>query len=87
MAALAYHAPEMNTLMYKLEGYDSEWRVAGNAPITYSHLPFDTYRLMVKGANSDGLWNPEIRSLEIRVLPPFYLSTAAYVVYILLLLD
>ena len=41
---------------------------------------------MVKGANSDGLWNPEIRSLEIRVLPPFYLSTAAYVVYILLLL-
>ena len=86
VAALAYHAPEMNTLMYKLEGYDSEWRVAGNAPITYSHLPFDTYRLMVKGANSDGLWNPEIRSLEIRVLPPFYLSTAAYVVYILLLL-
>lgn len=86
VAALAYHAPEMNTLMYKLERYDSEWRVAGNAPITYSHLPFDTYRLMVKGANSDGLWNPEIRSLEIRVLPPFYLSTAAYVVYILLLL-
>lgn len=86
VAALAYHAPEMNTLMYKLEGYDSEWRVAGNAPITYSHLPFDTYRLMVKGANSDGLWNPEIRSLEIRVLPPFYLSTAAYVVYVLLLL-
>lgn len=35
VAALAYHAPEMNTLMYKLEGYDSEWRVAGNAPITY----------------------------------------------------
>lgn len=86
VAALAYYAPEMNTLMYKLEGYDSEWRVAGNTPITYAHLPFDTYRLMVKGANSDGLWNPEIRSLKIRVLPPFYLSTAACVIYVLLLL-
>ena len=86
VAALSYYAPEMNTLMYKLDGYDSEWYVAGKASITYSNLPYKTYTLMVKGANSDGVWNPKVRTLKIRILPPFYLTTVAYAIYVLLLL-
>lgn len=85
VAALSYQASDMNTLMYKLEGYDSEWYVAGRSPITYSNLPYGTYTLMVKGANSDGVWNPNPKTLQIRILPPFYLSVWAYIVYALLL--
>ena len=59
---------------------------SGKGPITYSNLPYGTYMLRVKGANSDGVWNPDVRTLGIRILPPFYLSVWAYLIYILLIL-
>ena len=86
IAAISYQSPSMNTLLYRLEGYDSEWHTAGKGPITYSNLPYGTYMLRVKGANSDGVWNPDVRTLGIRILPPFYLSVWAYLIYILLIL-
>lgn len=85
MAALSYQSPDMNTLMYKLDGYDSEWYVASKEAVTYSNLPYGTYTLMVKGANSDDIWNPDVRTLRIRIFPPFYLSVWAYIVYALLI--
>ena len=51
IAAISYQSPSMNTLLYRLEGYDSEWHTAGKGPITYSNLPYGTYMLRVKGAN------------------------------------
>ena len=86
IAAISYQSPSMNTLLYRLEGYDSEWHTAGKGPITYSNLPYGTYMLRVKGANSDGVWNPDVRTLGIRILPLFYLSVWAYLIYILLIL-
>ena len=68
IAAISYQSPSMNTLLYRLEGYDSEWHTAGKGPITYSNLPYGTYMLRVKGANSDGVWNPDVRTLGIRIL-------------------
>lgn len=86
MAALSYQSPDRNAVVYKLEGYDSEWYTAGKGPVTYSNLPYGTYLLKVKGANSDGIWNPDVRTLKIRILPPFYLSGWAYAIYVLLVL-
>lgn len=86
VASLSYQAPEMNKLTYKLEDFDQEWYTVDQSPvITYSNLPYGTYRLMVKGSNSDGYWNPRPTSLLIHIHPPFYLSVWAYLVYILLL--
>ena len=76
----------MNTVLYKLEGYDSEWYSVGKNLITYSNLPYGTYVLKVKAANSDGIWNPDVRTLKIRILPPFYLSVWAYIIYVILIL-
>lgn len=85
VAALSYQAPVMNKLEYMLEDFDREWNVIGkNSIITYSNLPYGSYRLRVKGSNSDGIWNPQERVLNIRINPPFYLSTWAYVVYVAL---
>ncbi len=82
VAALSYQAPEMNGLQYKLEGFDKGWNPIGkNSIITYSNMPYGSYRLRIKGSNSDGVWNKEERVLNIRINPPFYLSTGAYVVY------
>ena len=87
VAALSYQAPEMNRLEYKLEGYDREWYAVGrNSMINYSNLPYGSYTLRIKGSNSDGKWNEKERVLDIRIRPPFYLSTWAYVIYVVLAL-
>lgn len=85
LAALGYQAPKMNRLMYKLEGFDEEWLIVGESPlVTYSNLHYGDYVFRVKASNSDGIWNKDETVLHIRILPPFYLSVWAYVVYILL---
>nr|WP_242506918.1 two-component regulator propeller domain-containing protein [Parabacteroides goldsteinii] len=85
VAALSYQAPEMNQLHYKLDGFDKEWyTVERNALINYSNLPYGTYTFRLKGSNSDGLWNETERVLKIHISPPFYLSTWAYLLYLLL---
>ena len=87
VAALSYQAPEMNLLMYKLEGFDNEWYVLGrNSMITYSNLPYGSYTLHIKGSNGDGKWNDTERILNVRIRPPFYLSVWAYVIYVMLIL-
>lgn len=84
-AALGYQAPEMNQLVYKLEGFDKEWYSVGrNSVINYSNLPYGTYTFRLRGSNSDGKWNETERVLKIHIRPPFYLSGWAYFVYLLL---
>ena len=87
VAALSYQAPEMNGLEYKLEGFDREWYAVGrNSTINYSNLPYGSYKLRIKGSNSDGKWNEKERVLDIHIRPPFYLSVWAYVIYMVLAL-
>lgn len=82
-AALSYQAPEMNTLECKLEGFDHDWyRVGNSSRINYSNLPYGNYTLRIRGANSDGMFNPKERLLQVYIRPPFYLSMWAYVVYV-----
>lgn len=85
LAALGYQAPKMNKLMYKLDGFDEEWLLVGESPlVTYSNLHYGDYVFRVKASNSDGIWNECETVLKIRILPPFYLSVWAYIIYILL---
>lgn len=75
-ASLDYTNADKNTYEYKLEGFDEEWVVAGNRNFaSYTNLPAGKYTFMVKGSNSDGAWsNSASRSIEIKVLPPWYRS-------------
>lgn len=85
IAALSYQASEMNQLQYQLNGYEKGWHLANQtSTITYSNLPFGSYTFRVKGANNDGIWNERFASLEINILPPFYLSGWAFFIYGLL---
>lgn len=74
-----------NTFAYKLEGYDNTWRHATDwQTINYSYLPAGTYRLIVKVANNDGKWNPTPTELQIKVLPPWYATLTAKLIYALM---
>lgn len=58
---------------YKLEGLDKNWIDAGTKrTVNYSYLPPGDYTFTVTAANSDGVWNPEGKSVKFSVIAPFY---------------
>lgn len=84
-AVLRYGASQKNACYVRLEGLDKEWVLIDKNPrVSYSNLQPGTYRLVIKSSNSIGDWK-EVRSLTIRVLPPWWMSVWAYVVYGVLL--
>ncbi|GGA87625.1 hybrid sensor histidine kinase/response regulator [Flavobacterium palustre] len=82
-AALHYANPEGNKYKYKLEGVDNEWTFtdASMRTASYSQLPSGTYTFKVYGSNSDGIWSDAPASLRIKILPPWWLSWWALVIY------
>ncbi|MEO0472541.1 MAG: two-component regulator propeller domain-containing protein, partial [Bacteroidota bacterium] len=85
-AALDYLNPANNQYAYKLEGLDQDWRFAkGATQVSYNLQKPGTYTFQLKAANSDGVWNPEERSIRVHVLPPPWRSNLAYAAYTLLL--
>lgn len=87
-AALSYIAPKENDYQYMLEGLDSEWQFTkgSNNHLSYANLPVGEYVLRIKGTNSDKLWSSNEVQLKIKVLPPFFRSQLAYLIYALVLL-
>lgn len=84
-AALDYFSPENNHYAYKLEGLDREWQYSvGKTEASYTIQREGTYIFRLRGGNSDGVWNPEERTLEIIVLPPPWRSWWAYLIYLAL---
>lgn len=87
VAALSYHSSSRYHLQYQLEGLSDEWYGIDNRSnaITFAHLPFGDYKLRVRFADKTVSETAE-RVLDIRILPPFYLSSWAFVVYAFLFL-
>jgi PKD repeat protein len=68
---------------YMLEGFDEGWNYVGTErKTTYTNLDPGTYTFKVKASNNDGLWNETGTSVKIIILPPFWKTTWAYLVYI-----
>ncbi|NTS42651.1 response regulator [Flavisolibacter sp. BT320] len=81
---LSYTAPEQNQYAYKLEGFDKTWNYVGNTTTAfYTNLDPGVYVFRVKASNNDGVWNEEGASIRIRVHPPFWRTTYAYLLYLL----
>ena len=83
LSALSYLTPEMNKIEYKVEGLDERWsEVEKNPMIICSNLPHGHYRIKIRGSNGDGVANPEVRSLDVTIKPPFYLTVLAKMIYV-----
>lgn len=85
-AALSFKNPELNRYAYQLVGFDDEWQYtdAGRRFAYYNNLESGTYKFHLKATNENGIWNSDIRELTVVVLPPFWATWWAYVVYTLL---
>ena len=71
-----------------MEGIDKDWQYVGNQhQVRFSNLPSGDYVLKIK-AGHDGLtWDEDgMNTLNIKVLPPWWLSWWAYTVYSVLVL-
>ncbi|KAA8482717.1 signal transduction histidine kinase [Arcticibacter tournemirensis] len=85
-AALNFINPANNQYAYKLEGLTNkeDWHYAGNqSAATYTNLGPGDYTFVVKAANNDGLWNNVPATLKITVLPPWWMTWWAYLLYVL----
>ena len=66
---------EKNQYQYKLQGFEKEWIKSDNTnSATYTNLNPGTYTFRVKGSNNDGTWNEKGTSVELIILPPWYMT-------------
>lgn len=81
-AALEYSSPNKISYAYYLEGWDDAWNDPGiNRTVNYSKLPEGSYRLRIRSTNAEGKWLQNERVLLIEVMPPWWRSYWAYVLY------
>jgi signal transduction histidine kinase/ligand-binding sensor domain-containing protein/DNA-binding response OmpR family regulator len=85
-AALEYSAPDKIQYAYYMQGWDKDWSYCGNTrKVVYSHLSEGTYTFRVKNTNAEGQWNKDEVQIEIIVLPPWYRTWWAYLIYIVMI--
>lgn len=78
-----YAVPSKNRYAYRLEGYDADWKYtdAEERVCTYTNLRPGTYMFRMKASNNDGVWGAETQLLTIVVLPPWWRTWWAYIIY------
>ena len=85
---LSYGNTEKNVYAYQLKGYDDDWQycIKGTHKAVFQNLPSGTYHLRVKATDGYGKWQELPYTITIKVLPPWYASRLAFMLYILMLI-
>ena len=84
-ASLSFIAPNKLQYAFKMEGFDKGWNNVGSQrKATYTNLPAGEYQFKVKVIDDMGADLGETSSLKIKILPPFYQTTWAYALYLIL---
>ena len=87
-ALLTYGNAKKNVYAYRLEGYDDDWQYCNGEAhkASYQNLPSGTYKLHVKATDGYGRWQELPYVITVKVLPPWYASRIAFMLYIVLLI-
>lgn len=75
-----------NTFACKLEGFNTRWYETSHLEANYSNLKPGHYLFRVRAANNDGRWSDEVATVAIRVLPMWWQTLAARLLWVLLAL-
>jgi signal transduction histidine kinase/ligand-binding sensor domain-containing protein len=74
-ASLDYTSPDKKNYAYMMKGFDEDWNIVGSKnSATYTNLNPGDYIFKVKSQNRIGEWSSEIRMLNVRIDPPFWLT-------------
>lgn len=73
---------------YFLEGYDKEWHYvdANLRQASFENIPSGNYKLHLKAVDSFGRESKMPYIIQIHVLPPWYASVWAYIIYLIILI-
>ena len=81
-AALSFRKTSKIRYKYQLKGFSDEWYDMGTKrEVTFTNLSPGDYIFKVLSTNSDGLWNSKPTALNITILPPWYRTWVAYIIY------
>jgi signal transduction histidine kinase/ligand-binding sensor domain-containing protein/CheY-like chemotaxis protein len=81
--ALDYNGTDKIKYAYQLQGWDKNWNYVNSIrTANYSRLQEGTYTFKIKVTNSDGVWSDETQLLKITILPPWYRTWWAYMLYV-----
>ncbi|WP_291529653.1 hybrid sensor histidine kinase/response regulator transcription factor [Bacteroides sp. UBA939] len=85
-STINFRAPGNISFEYKVTEADDKWTILplGANRITYNNLSIGKHLLQVR-VNENGVYTP-VRNLELTILPPWYLSVPARIVYGMLIL-
>ena len=86
-ALLTYQNQQQCHYFYRLEGYDRDWHHtnAENRQAIYQNLPVGSYELSLRAIDSYGHVVDMPYTISVRVLPPWYKTWWAYLIYLALL--
>lgn len=86
-AALTYLNPNSNKYAFQLQGFDNGWQYvdAAHRIAYYNNLKSGKYTFLLKATDENGVWGNNVRKLTVTVLPPFWETWWAYLVYVLLI--
>ena len=86
-AALSYTAPETTEYAYRMDGLNENWTyLKVNRKAYFTQLAPGNYTFYVKASRNSNNWNGHPAVLEIKILPPWWASPYAYVLYAVILL-
>lgn len=80
--ALSYGGVDKMKYAYKLDGWDKGWNEVNDIrTANYSHLGAGHYSFWVKVTDQEGKWGPASRLVDLVILPPWYLTWWAFLLY------
>ena len=84
-AALDYIEPTSINYAYRLKGLEEKWNeVDNNRSASYINLSPGEYELQIRSTNSDGVWTDNVRNLSVIVIPTFWETHWALLLYAIL---
>ncbi|MFT3740725.1 MAG: ATP-binding protein [Breznakibacter sp.] len=86
-SAMDFKDSKKNEYAYFLDGFDRQWNEVGTRnTATYTGIPPGEYVFKVKACNSDKVWSQETTELKITILPPWWKTWYAYLLYAFIML-
>lgn len=77
-----YALAEQVEYAYMLKGFNDSWYTSTEENnVTFRNLPYGQYKLMIKTRIRNQEWSDEISTCNIEVMPPFWLSWVAKLIY------
>lgn len=86
LAVMDYALNDMVEFSYQLHGLDHKWIFLGNEKnLDFRNIPYGNYELRIRTRQKNENWSGDYTHLFINISPPFYLSTYALALYIILI--